>query len=103
MTKSYGRLAQEIAAKAFDGDVNLDETQRFLSTVSGGALLLTTANLRSIRGLLATAIGATLVYRGMTGHCPVSSLLGMRTCAIGSKRRNWTGSSVREHTDVGVH
>jgi uncharacterized membrane protein len=96
MTKSYGQLAQEIATKAFDSDVNLDETERFLSAVGGGALMLTTANLRSLRGLLATAVGASLVYRGITGHCPFYSTLGVRTCPAGSKRSTWTGSSARE-------
>jgi uncharacterized membrane protein len=102
MTKSYGQVAQEIAAKAMDCDVNLDENERFLSTVGGGALLLTTANLRSIRGLLATAVGASLVYRGITGHCPFYSVLGMRTCPAGTKKSSWTGSRARERREVDV-
>ncbi len=96
MTKSYSQMAQEIAAKAFDSDVNLDENERFLSAVGGGALLLTTASLRSVRGLLATVVGASLVYRGVTGHCPFYSITGIRTCPAGSKRNAWTGSSARE-------
>ncbi len=102
MTKSYGQMAQEIAAKAIDPDVNLDENERFLSAVGGGALLLTTANLRSIRGLLATAVGASLVYRGITGHCPFYSVLGMRTCPAGTKKGTWTGSSAPERREVHV-
>jgi hypothetical protein len=103
MTRSYRQMAQEIAAKALDSDINLDENERFLSAVGGGALLLTTANLRSVRGLLATAVGASLVYRGITGHCPFYSIFGMRTCPAGSKRSTWTGSSARglREADVG--
>lgn len=102
MTSSYGRMAQDLVANAFDGDINLDETERLLSAVGGGALLLTSANLRSIRGLLATVVGASLLYRGMTGHCPFYSILGVQTCSLGSKNRAWTGSSGRERTESSV-
>jgi uncharacterized membrane protein len=85
MTNTYGMLAQDFAAKAFDREINLDETERVLSAVGGGALLLTTANLRSIRGLLATVAGASMVYRGFTGHCPLYSILGVCTCADEAK------------------
>jgi Protein of unknown function (DUF2892) len=102
MTSSYQRMAQDIVANALNSEINLDETERVLSAVGGGALLLTTANLRSMRGLLATVVGASLVYRGMTGHCPFYSILGMRTCSTGSNSRAWTGSSMRERTNAVV-
>jgi hypothetical protein len=55
--------------------VNVGQTERLLSVLGGAAILLTTAGLRSFRGLLGTAIGGALVYRGLTGHCPVYQVL----------------------------
>jgi uncharacterized membrane protein len=100
MTSSCKAITQDIAAKALNNDINLDETERLLSSVGGGALLLMTANLRSMRGLLATVVGAGLLYRGMTGHCPLYSILGVRTCSVGRNFRTWTGSSGRERTEA---
>lgn len=80
MKGSYSEMAQELAARAFDNKLNVDETERLVSAVAGGAILLTTANLRSLHGLLATAMGASLIYRGVTGHCAFYSLLGVKTC-----------------------
>jgi uncharacterized membrane protein len=100
MMNSCKGITQDIAAKALNTDINLDETERLLSAVGGGALLLTTANLRSVRGLLATVVGTGLLYRGMTGHCPCYSILGVRTCSPGANTRAWTGSSVRERTEA---
>ena len=98
MRSKYGSLAQDLAAKAFDKDVNLDETERLLSSVGGGALLLTTANLRSMRGLLATIVGASLIYRGFTGHCPLYSVLGVCTCS--DRAKGHVGFSMRERTEA---
>jgi|ERR1700722_12941403 uncharacterized membrane protein len=100
MKSTYGSLAQDLAAKAFDTDVNLDETERLLSAVGGGALLLTTANLRSMRGLLATIVGASLLYRGFSGHCPMYSVLGVCTCTDGAKGH--VGFSMRERPEATV-
>jgi uncharacterized membrane protein len=79
MKNSHTQTLQQCAAKAFDNTVNVDETERLVSAIGGGAILLTTANLRSVRGLVATLMGASLIYRGLSGHCPCYSLLGMKT------------------------
>jgi uncharacterized membrane protein len=100
MMKSSNTMIQDIAEKALGSEINLDETERLLSAVGGGALLLTTANLRSLRGLLATIVGSSMIYRGMTGHCPFYSILGIRTCPTGSNFRAWTGSSVRDRAEA---
>jgi uncharacterized membrane protein len=76
-----------------------------MSAVGGGALLLTNSSLRSLRGLLATAVGASLVYRGLTGHCPFYSALGVNTCSersTGKLERTWTGSSASERAAAGL-
>jgi uncharacterized membrane protein len=101
MKGSYTDMAQQLAAKAFENETNVDETERLVSAIAGGAVLLTSANLRSLHGLLATVVGASLVYRGVTGHCSLYSLLGVKTCGQRSSRKQGgcqssTGS--REHS-----
>ncbi len=86
MKEAFGDKAQELALKAFGNEVNVDEAERLISAVGGGAILLTAANLRSLHGLLATVMGASMIYRGVTGHCPFYSILGLRTCGQGSSR-----------------
>jgi len=61
------------------GEVNVGDTERILSGISGGVLLITAANFHSIRGLLATALGAALVYRAATGHCDLYNALDINT------------------------
>jgi uncharacterized membrane protein len=101
MKGSFTEMAQDLAAKAFDCRVNMDDTERIVSAVGGGALLLTSSNLRSLRGLLATAVGASLIYRGMTGRCPFYSVLGMKTCGQTSLARQHHSNS-RERAGVSV-
>ncbi len=97
MKEAFGDKAQELALKAFGNEVNVDEAERLISAVGGGAILLTAANLRSLHGLLATVMGASMIYRGVTGHCPFYSILGLRTCGQGSSRgEGRTASNSRE-------
>jgi uncharacterized membrane protein len=101
MQGSYTEIAQGLAAKAFDCDVNVDDTERIISAVSGGALLLTSSSLRSLRGLLATAVGAGLVYRGLTGRCPFYSVLGLKTGGqTSSGKQNRSNSRERVSTSA---
>jgi uncharacterized membrane protein len=105
MTGSFTEIAQQVASKAFDKQLNVDETERLVSAIGGGAVLLTTANLRSLRGLLATVVGASLVYRGVTGHCPFYSFLGLKTCGQESRGKNCgslSNSGSRERVGFGA-
>jgi uncharacterized membrane protein len=86
MKEAFAEKAQELASQAFGNQVNVDEAERLISAVGGGAILLTAANLRSLRGLLATVMGASMIYRGVTGHCPFYSVLGLKTCGQASSR-----------------
>jgi uncharacterized membrane protein len=57
---------------------NVGETERLLSAIGGGALLL--HGLRRSFGSLALAVGGgMLLYRGLTGHCRVYQSLGFDT------------------------
>jgi uncharacterized membrane protein len=105
MKGSYTHSVQQCASKAFENTINVDETERLISAIGGGAILLTTASLRSFRGLIATLMGASLIYRGVTGHCPCYSLLGVKTSEEGAgnrQRGSMSASGSRERVGAGA-
>ncbi|MGA0558056.1 SRPBCC family protein [Larkinella sp. VNQ87] len=59
--------------------INVGEDERVWSTVGGGMLLTYGLKRGSIGGLLLAAAGGYLVYRGMSGHCPMSEAIGRNT------------------------
>jgi uncharacterized membrane protein len=48
---------------------NISESERWMSLGAGAALVATGLLQSGLRGLLMSGIGASLVLRGMTGHC----------------------------------
>jgi len=70
------------AANTECGRVNVGDIERASSVVAGGALALCgIRKLDSLGGLLMTAIGGSLLYRGVSGHCQMYDVLGMNTAA----------------------
>lgn len=57
------------------GGMNANETERIASVVGGGVLALYGLKRGGVAGTLLTGVGATLVYRGVTGHWPVLGTL----------------------------
>jgi uncharacterized membrane protein len=79
---SYGgpHAASEFQPQGSDGStLNVGQTERLVS-VGLGAFLLSSGlnNLFShpLKGLIRTALGGALLYRGATGHCPVYASMG---------------------------
>ena len=69
------------------GEPNVGETERWASGIAGGALALYgLAGRRSLFGGLLAALGGTLLYRGITGHCPLYGALGVDTRGRGDER-----------------
>lgn len=58
--------------------VNVNETERLASLLSGGGLILWGITRRSPQNLL---FGSYLLYRALTGHCPAYELAGMSTAS----------------------
>jgi uncharacterized membrane protein len=56
---------------------NVNDPERWVSVVSGSALVAFGLKKRSIGGFLVAAIGGALVWRGATGNCPVYGGLGV--------------------------
>ena len=56
---------------------NVNDPERWVSVIFGSALTAYGLKKRSIGGLVLSAIGGALVWRGATGNCPVYESLGM--------------------------
>ena len=67
--------------------MNVGTTERWASAIVGGALALWGITRRSVPGGLAAALGATLLYRGIGGRCPVYQVLDVDTSGRDAERR----------------
>jgi len=56
--------------------INVGDPERWLSLVGGGALALMGLSRRSLGGAALAAVGGSLIYRGMSGHCSLYQALG---------------------------
>ncbi|MEX2141498.1 MAG: SRPBCC family protein [Pirellulales bacterium] len=72
-------LSREGKRPADTSDVNVQEVERIGSILLGGGLAIFGAQSRSLSGWLMAAIGGSLVYRGITGHCMLYDRLGINT------------------------
>jgi uncharacterized membrane protein len=59
--------------------VNVGETERWASAIGGGALALYGLTRGNFAGVALALVGASLVYRGTTGHCYAYDALGVNT------------------------
>lgn len=66
---------RSIVAKVTSERVNVGQTERWLSALGGGALVLYGLKKRSWPSLALALIGGAFVYRGVTGHCPAYQAL----------------------------
>lgn len=76
-------------------DVNVADVERWASALGGAALsafgIQQSVRERSVGGAILAATGATLIYRGASGHCPVYATAGVST-ARGDTRSALGGS-----------
>lgn len=64
-------------------ETNVGETERWVSVVSGGLLILTgLKHPRSLTGWSVIALGAGMLHRGLTGHCKVYRALNVNSHTI---------------------
>jgi len=59
--------------------INVGETERWVSVAGGVGMVAYGLKTRGITGLILGGIGAALLYRGSSGHCPAYEQLGMST------------------------
>ncbi len=62
--------------------VNVSEVERMASAVGGAALAVYGLTRGTLGGLALAAVGGSLVYRGISGHCALFESLGINTAAM---------------------
>lgn len=67
--------------------VNVASWERWTSAIGGGALATYGALRRDKVGIGLAALGAALIYRGSTGHCPAYKAAGVSTAPTDSPER----------------
>jgi uncharacterized membrane protein len=60
-------------------NINVNETERWVSAVGGGAIALYGLMRGDLGGIALAFLGGSLLYRGTTGHCNLYSALGINT------------------------
>lgn len=58
---------------------NVGQVERIISLGAGGLLAAASLKRRGALGLAAAALGAEMLYRGITGFCPIYGALGIRS------------------------
>ena len=58
---------------------NVGETERWISGLAGGLLVLRGITKRSLTGVAMAFVGGWLLDRGLTGHCGTYETLGMES------------------------
>ena len=59
--------------------VNINESERTISKIAGGVLLMYGLSRFSLATLLVSLAGGAMIYRGVTGHCHLYDALGTST------------------------
>ncbi|WP_198298399.1 SRPBCC family protein [Bordetella genomosp. 8] len=74
-SKNVSQLLAFLSAKPELGPANLNDTERLMSGVGGGALVLAGLRRGGLVGVLAALAGGALVSRGLSGRCAVKARL----------------------------
>jgi hypothetical protein len=67
--------------------VNVSDSERWASVILGGMLALFGVQRRTLGGALLAIGGASMVHRGVTGHCVTYETLGIST----AEEETWPG------------
>lgn len=82
---------------------NVSNPERWLSVVAGTALVAYGLTRRSLGGVATALLGGSIVFRGVSGHCPAYGALGISTAS--DKRDNVSvpyGRGIRVEESVTV-
>lgn len=78
LTRGEGGASLEQAGGGAQG-VNVGQVERLASAIGGGALALYGLTRGNLPGVALALLGASLVYRGTTGHCYAYQAMGVNT------------------------
>lgn len=76
---------------------NVAQRERWISVIGGGALALTGLRRRSLSGSLLMLVGAEMIFRGATRHCPMYGILGINTAGSTAEPHNMDASVAYQH------
>ncbi len=99
---TYGGARQSEMNRQPKGDVNVGETERWVSAIGGGALALYGLTRGSYGGVALALIGGSLIYRGTTGHCNVYDAMNVDTASEGGSLRRSRGVTVPAERGIKV-
>lgn len=108
MATTSTRARHEVAAAGRHpqtSGTNVGEWERLGSAVAGGALAAYGLSRFSLLGLGLAAVGGSLIYRGVTGHCSVYRSLGINTAQEphGSRAVIAAGRGVKIERSITIH
>jgi len=92
----YQRPPQHHNGKAHERHVNVPASERWMSGLAGGALVLLGLRMRSLPGAVLAIVGGEMVHRGYTGHCMAYETLGI-------DRTEGPGAAPQEYFESGIH
>jgi len=97
-----GESLKHLAEQCCSGSAtqNVGSTERMFSTGMGGMLIASGLLRGRLPGLLLTAIGGALLYRGITGHCSVYQQLGFNTSEMEGERAITKGIKIEESITI---
>jgi len=79
---------------------NVGSSERIFSTGLGGLLVANGILRGRLPGLLMTAIGGALLYRGVSGHCALYQQLGINTSVVEGERAIVKGVKIEEAISI---
>lgn len=81
-------ITNSSSPKTCSAAINVGSIERWAFAIGGGAVAAYGLKKRSAGGLLLTALGAGLLYRGVSGHCELYNALGINTRADSTVARD---------------
>jgi len=103
ITTSAGRGTHRASECARRQDVNVGDTERWLSMIGGGALAAFGLSRGGLGGLALAVAGGTLAYRGFSGHCSLYGTLGLNTAETGPATSVPAGQGFRVEKRIRVN
>lgn len=82
--------------------MNISQTEKMVSLAAGAYLGLRGLSRGGVTGLLATGMGAGLLYRGLTGHCQLYQALGISSARHPNATVIPAGQGVHVHKSIVV-
>src|SRR3954471_4921366 len=92
------RTSQLSSLNSRSDGINVGQTERAVSALAGGTLILLGLRQRGVGGALAALGGVALMQRGMTGHCSLYGQMGVNTA-----EDHPAGAEPHDYFQRGIH